>query len=185
MGSQDSATAQSLLDATERVLQSRGYPAVSSQSVADEAGVKRQLIFYYYQNIEDMILAAFSRRMARTLEKIKQAGQEKRPVHAIWDIYQDAFDAKLVFEYTALAGHNEEMRLAMAAFVKSVRKENIKVIKKAYAAKNIEDSPVPPDVAAFLINCITMSLVRESGTGINMSHRAVRNIAKMFLDTIE
>ena len=185
MGSQDSATAQSLLDATERVLQAHGYLGITSQSVAEEAGVKRQLVFYYFQNVDEMILTAFSRRMNATLAKIEQAGKSERPVHAIWDAYQNAFDARLIFEYTALANHNEAIRHVISEFVEKIRNKKVSIIKKAYRDKNIASDMIPPDVVAFLISCITMSLTREEGMGTSISHKSTRDTVRKFLDLLE
>ena len=48
MGPSDSETSNALLDATERVLRNDGYGAVSSRRVAEEAGLKQQLVYYYF-----------------------------------------------------------------------------------------------------------------------------------------
>jgi AcrR family transcriptional regulator len=181
MGPQDSATSQSILDAAERVLRSKGYCAISSQTVAEEAGVKRQLIFYYFQNVDEMILAAFRRRMSRIIEKLEQNSRLDRPLHAVWEDYQHAFDARLIFEYMALVNRHEIMRDAIKSFVEQSRSLQQEIIAKAFKKKNIDPGMIPPDAVAFLISAITMSLTREEETGITASHSSIRQIVEKFL----
>ena len=62
MGSPDSATSNALLDATEMVLREEGYAAATSRRIADAAGLKQQLVYYYFETMEDLLLACFKRR---------------------------------------------------------------------------------------------------------------------------
>ncbi len=186
MGPQDSESSQSILDAAERVLRAKGYSAITSQKVAEEAGVKRQLIFYYFQNIDEMILVAFKRSMSRLMEKLEEAKTSDRPVHEIWSNFNNAFDARLVFEYTALANHNENIRNEITKFVEKSRKLQISIISKAYLDKNIDPKDaIPPEAVAFLISAITLSLTREEGTGITLSHKAIKDLVARFLSQFE
>ena len=52
-----------LLDAAEQLLLEEGYAAVTSRRVAEKAGLKPQLVHYYFRTMEDLFLAVF-RRMA-------------------------------------------------------------------------------------------------------------------------
>ena len=51
-----------LLDAAERLLLTEGYAAVTSRRVAAEAGLKPQLVHYYFATMDDLYLAVFRRR---------------------------------------------------------------------------------------------------------------------------
>ena len=59
MGPETSETRMALLDATERVLRSEGYAAVSSRRIAQEAGLKQQLVYYYFHTMDELLLATF------------------------------------------------------------------------------------------------------------------------------
>ena len=52
-----------LLDAAEQLLLEEGYASVTSRRVAEKAGLKPQLVHYYFRTMEDLFLAVF-RRMA-------------------------------------------------------------------------------------------------------------------------
>src|SRR5688572_17461287 len=58
-----------LLDAAERVMIAEGYAAVTSRRVAAEAGLKPQLVHYYFATMDDLFLAVFRRRAEVGLER--------------------------------------------------------------------------------------------------------------------
>ena len=185
MGSQDSATSQAILDGAERVLQTRGYGAITSRSVADEAGVKHQLVYYYFQDIDALLLAAFKRRMDRGIERLHQDAQADRPVRAIWDDLNNAIDAWLDFEYMALANHHDGVRQEIVRFQTEARQIQVGIIERAYRQKGIDPAQMPADALAFLITYTSMALIREEGTGFTSGHEQIRALVERFLATLE
>src|SRR5438552_2527275 len=73
MGPQNSATRDAMLDASERVLREQGYAAFTARSVAEVAGFKHQLVYYYFETMDDLILATFRRRAERSLGRLEAA----------------------------------------------------------------------------------------------------------------
>ncbi|MBW8755687.1 MAG: helix-turn-helix transcriptional regulator, partial [Sphingomonadales bacterium] len=107
MGPQDSATSNALLDATESVLRNEGYGAATSRRIAAEAGVKQQLVYYYFRTMDELLLATFKRRTERALARLAEDVAADRPVQALWKNLSAMVDGKLVFEFVALANHHE------------------------------------------------------------------------------
>lgn len=185
MGPQDSATSNAILDAAEQVLQSEGYGAITSRSVAEVAGVRQQLIYYYFQTVDDMLLVAFRRRTARGIERLKQDVTSDRPIRALWDDFNNAFDARLTFEYIALANHHDGIREEVAKFMHDSRVLQINRIKKAYADKGFDPDIVSPEAVVFLISAISMLMVRESQTGVSITHNEVQALVERFLQQFD
>ncbi len=50
-----------------------GYAAVTSRRVAAQAGLKPQLVHYYFRTMDDLFLAAYRRRADQGLERLAQA----------------------------------------------------------------------------------------------------------------
>lgn len=185
MGDPESATGQSILDGAERVLQTRGYGAITARSVAEEAGVKHQLVYYYFHDIDDLLLAAFKRRMDRGIERLRQDAEAPRPIRAIWEDFTNAIDAWLDFEYMALANHHDGVRQEIVRFQTEARAIQIEIIKRVYKEKGIDPEPMAPDALAFLITYTSMAMVREEGTGFTVGHQAIRDMVEKFLLTLE
>ncbi|MFA7603037.1 MAG: TetR/AcrR family transcriptional regulator [Novosphingobium sp.] len=185
MGPQNSATSHAILDGAERVLQSRGYGAITSRSVAEESGVKHQLVYYYFKDIDDLLLTAFKRRMDRGIERLQRDAQSDRPVRAIFEDFYNSIDAWLDFEYMALANHHDGVRQEIVRFQTEARAIQIGIIERAYREKGIDPETIPPAALAFLITHVAMALVREEGTGFSAGHDEIRELVDRFFRSLE
>ena len=181
MGPTDSATSNALLDAAERVLRNEGYGAASSRRIAEEAGVKQQLVYYYFRTMDELLLACFRRRTERALAKLEHDAASENPVRAIWNTLSNASDGKLSFEFMALANHHEGIRAEVARFVSESRRIEAKAIARLQARTGIAPGPVPPAAAAFLLSAVSLMLGREAATGIDEGHKEMRTVLEWAL----
>ncbi len=62
IGSPDAKNRTVLLDAAEQLMIEKGYAAVTSRRVAERAGLKPQLVHYYFRTMDDLFLEMFRRR---------------------------------------------------------------------------------------------------------------------------
>lgn len=181
MGPSDSATSNALLDATERVLRGEGYGAASSRRIAEEAGVKQQLVYYYFRSMDELLLAAFRRRTERALVRLEQDAASDHPVRAIWNTLSNSSDGKLSFEFMALANHHEGVRAEVARFVSESRRIEAAAIARLHARPGVDSGPVTPAAAAFLLSAVSLMLGREAATGIEEGHKDVRTLLEWAL----
>ena len=77
IGSADSKTRAQLLDAAERLLREEGYAAVTSRRVAAKAGLKPQLVHYYFRTMDDLFVEVFRRRAEENMARVR-AGRRRR-----------------------------------------------------------------------------------------------------------
>lgn len=185
MGDPQSPTAQAILDGAERVLQSNGYGAITSRAIAEEAGIKHQLVYYYFQDIDDLLLAAFKRRMAQGIERLRENASAGKPVRAMWESFTSAISATLEFEYMALANHHDGVRQEIVRFLTEARALEAAIIERAYREKGIDRPAISPNALAFLITYCSMSLVREKGIGCTVAHGEIEALFEQFLNTLE
>lgn len=173
MGPQDSATSNALLDATESVLRNEGYGAATSRRIAAEAGVKQQLVYYYFRTMDELLLQTFKRRTERALAKLHEDVASDRPIQSLWQNMTAHTDGKLVFEFVALANHHEGIRQEVSRFVAESRRLEAEAIARQFAEKDLGDGPLTPKAAAFLMYCVSLVLRREAATGITEGHEDV------------
>lgn len=174
MGPQDSATSNALLDATERVMRNAGYAAVTSRRIAEEAGVKQQLVYYYFHTMDDLLLATFKRRTTRALAGLEEELAGDRPIEAIWQTMSTRVDAKLSFEFVALANHHEGIREEVARYMVESRRMQAAAVARQFAAQGVECGPLTPSAAVFLMYCVSLILGREASTGVTEGHEDVK-----------
>lgn len=184
MGPADSASSSALLDAVERVLREEGYGAISSRRVAEAAGLKQQLVYYYFRTMDDLLLACFQRRTARALAQLEADAASDRPVRAIWQTLSQASDGKLGFEFMALANHNPGLRGEIVRFMAESRR-----IATAAIARRLREGadlgPVTPAAAAFLLANCALMLTREAATGIEEGHADMRLLVEEVLKRLD
>src|SRR5258705_13804887 len=86
IGAPDAKNRVVLLDAAEQLLLEEGYAAVTSRRVADAAGLKPQLVHYYFRTMEDLFLAVFQRRAEEGHGELTTALASPPPLGALWGI---------------------------------------------------------------------------------------------------
>ncbi len=185
MGPTDSATSHALLDAAERVLRGEGYGAASSRRIAEEAGVKQQLVYYYFRSMDELLLACFQRRTRRALAKLELDAASEHPVRAIWNTLSNSSDGKLSFEFMALANHHDGIRAEVARFITESRRIEATAIARLQAKARHDAGhdagPLTPAASAFLLSSLSLMLGREAATGIDEGHQDVRALIEWAL----
>lgn len=185
MGPQNAATRMVLMDATEAVMRDEGYAAVTSRRVAERAGVNPQTVYYYFQTMDDLLLAAYQRRTQRVLEKLEQAMASDRPLHAFWRTSSDPLDAALTMEYLALANHNELVRLETIEFGERLRRLEVDKLT-AHVARTAPNDEVESPLAVILaMTYIGHLLGFEATLGIRGGHKEVRGLVESWLRQLE
>src|SRR6476659_8651446 len=109
IGAPDAKNRSVLLDAAERLMLEEGYGAVTSRRVAEKAGLKPQLVHYYFRTMGDLYLAVFRRRAEQGLEAQAHGWQWPRPLWALWRYSSDPRISAFTVKFMALASHREEL----------------------------------------------------------------------------
>lgn len=181
MGKKDSATFNAILDAAERVLRDDGYGAATSRRIAEEAGLKQQLAYYYFQTMDELLLATFRRRTERAIAKLEEEIAADRPIHSIWEYLMAGVNARLSFEFVALANHHEGIREEVVRFVGAARRIEAAAIARHFEERKIDNGPVTPAAAAFVMYAVSLMLRCEEANGVTEGHDDVRALVDWLL----
>jgi TetR/AcrR family transcriptional regulator len=171
LGAETSKTRAALLDAAERLMLSEGYAAVTSRRVAAQAGLKPQLVHYYFRTMDDLYLAVYRRRAEQGLERQAQALASAQPLWALWDLNRDPRGTTLTMEFTALANHRKAIRSEIAASARRYREAQREGIRIAFARDGVDLEAYPPMVCAVLMTSISRILIiEEESLGMSSGH---------------
>lgn len=184
MGPPDSEPFNLLLDATERVMRNEGYAAASSRRIAEEAGVKQQLVYYYFKTMDELLLATFKRRTSLAFERIEQEIAAEQPIQTIWASWNSVIDAKLVFEFMALANHHEGVRKEVNRFTRLARRKHTAAIARQLEKSGTDVGPLSAEALAFLLYSTALILGREAAMGVTDAHSEVRKLFDWGLEQI-
>src|SRR5882757_3323574 len=128
IGAPDAKNRGVLLDAAEQLLLEDGYAAVTSRRVADRAGLKPQLVHYYFRTMEDLFLEVFRRRANEGAERQARALASDHPVRALWEFNVDPRGTALTMEFIALANHRKVIRAEIARYAEQFRMQQIEAL---------------------------------------------------------
>jgi TetR/AcrR family transcriptional regulator len=148
-----------------------GYAAVTSRRVAAAAGLKPQLVHYYFRTMDDLFLALFRRRAEQGLERQARAFESDQPLWAVWDLSRDPRGTALTMEFTALANHRKEIRAEIAASAERYRSELRRGMEAVFERYGVDAAQLPPLVCSVLLTCISRVLIIEDETlGMSTGH---------------
>jgi AcrR family transcriptional regulator len=167
------------IDAAETILRSEGYIGISSQNVADKAGLTKQLLYYYFRTMDDLILALVRRVNERRLVRFEDALASSEPLKMLWSLNNDPASATLATELTAIAGHRDAIRTEIihsaqrfrALQVRAVSELLIKRGKASHSAAGI----------VMIATAIARTINSEASLGLTEGHAEALAIVEQML----
>lgn len=76
----DQSTEKSILEAAKRVFHEKGLAGARMQQIADEAGINKALLHYYYRNKQQLFKAVFSEAFATLVPQINEMFDAEEPL---------------------------------------------------------------------------------------------------------
>jgi AcrR family transcriptional regulator len=184
-GGAESVTAQSLLDATERVMLQDGYAAVTSRRVATEAGVTGGLVHYYFPTLDDLFLATYRRRTEQNQRRLSQdLASTAQPLWTIWEYSLDATAVALTQEFMALANHRKAIRAEIQATAERLRQMQLAVVEPLLTRYGIDPSIVTAAGLLVFMSAVPRVLVLEQTLGLSTGHAdAVATVERLLTES--
>jgi len=183
IGTESSATRYQLMDAVEAVMRTDGYGALTARSVAQAAGLKHQLVYYYFRTLEDLLIATYERHIARYQKRIEAALSDDRPLHAFWQAHANPVDSVLNMEFLSLANHNSAIRERTVAFGENVRRLGLGRLGALLPSPPSEQ--ITPFGLTMALSSIGSVLGLETAIGIDGGHPETRAMIEWCIDQLE
>jgi AcrR family transcriptional regulator len=184
LGTESSATRAALIEATDELIREEGYGSVTSRRLAEKAGLKHQLIYYYFNTLGDLLLEVFQRASERNIAHLERALLAEHPLRALWRHNSDPRSIRFMTEFTAMGNHHEAIRTALAAHGEKVRATEEKAIARYLEERRI-DVGLPPKVLTVLISSVSRALLIERNVGMTFGHVEMEEAVDAWLTTLE
>jgi AcrR family transcriptional regulator len=185
IGTTDSKTRSQLLDAAERLLIDEGYAAVTSRRVGAAAGLKPQLVHYYFRTMDDLFVEVFRRRAEENLAHFETALAEGGSLRSIWELTTDARGAAFTTEFAALANHRKSIRAEIARYAERYRAAQVDALSKALADAGVPEDRLSPIVGVLLMTGLAQILTLEERLGMTAGHDEIRAFVDEALRSLE
>ncbi|WKG12899.1 helix-turn-helix domain-containing protein [Nocardia sp. PE-7] len=182
---ENSTSRSALLDAAERIMLEEGYAAVSSRRLGTGAGVNPALVYYYFDNMDNLFVELFRRGADRSYERQLRALESAQPLWALWDSIHDQSHTALTMEFVALANHRKAIQAEIAESSRRFRSLQLDAVAKILADYGASAARYTPGALVLLMSSISRFLRMEEAFGLEAGHADVVDLIESFLREVE
>jgi AcrR family transcriptional regulator len=170
VGATSSASRAALVRAAEQLLLDEGYAAVTSRRVAAKAGLKPQLVHYYFPSMDDLFIEVFRANAEANLVGFEAAVAADPSLTNLWRLNSDSRMARFSIEFVTLAHHRKAIRGEIARYAERFRTSQLNALGDALVAAGITPTDIPAEVALVLLTGISQVLSLEEMLGVTSGH---------------
>lgn len=171
-----------LIEAAYDLLGEEGHHAFSARRVAQKAGLKPQLVHYYFRSMEELVVAVFQRSSAKYFRLHDEALSSRNPLRALWALNSNLPEGKRMTEYVALGKVYPALRDEMREAGESFRHLQIAAMERIYAERGFDNMIIGPRGLVLLMSAVARNFVIEGEVGVELAHEEVRGLIARFLD---
>lgn len=185
-GKESSASRVALMDAVEAVMLQEGYAALSARSIAKRVDLNYQLIFYYFETLDGLLLATYQRRTKRMLEMLKHALDQERPLHALWQTASNPDGAALSLEYMAMSNHKPAIRAETVQFSEETFRLVSTVMQDRFGPRTTDEQSLDVGAVSMIVAMLGTNLGLQTAQGISgPSVDGARKLIERWIETLE
>jgi TetR/AcrR family transcriptional regulator len=176
LGLENSQTRARFIDAAEAVLRDEGLPALTARQVAAKAGLKTQLLYYYFRTMDDLILALVRRVNENRMARFAEALASPEPLRALWQLNSDPSGAAVASELSAIATHRETIRAEIVSSAEQFRALQIEAVSGLLAHRAGSQKAAAGIV--MIAVALARMIVSESALGLTDGHTEALTIVE-------
>lgn len=185
IGAPDAKNRMALVDAAEQLMLDEGYAAVTSRRVADKAGLKPQLVHYYFRSMDDLFLEVFRRYADLGMAAHERALSSPQPLWALWRHGLNPAASRLTMEMAALANHRKVLRTEISQYAERFREQQRAAFVTALERHQVLPDEVPAVVWSVLMTGLSTVLVMGEALGVTAGHRETLELVERYLTLME
>ena len=185
LGADDSANHKTLLNAAQQLMIEEGYAAVTTRRVAARAGLKPQLVHYYFASMDDLLLALVRRATTRSGDAFARALASPKPLRALWEVSSDPDVTALTAEMMALANHRKAVKKELAEGAKRLRHMQVEALSEMLDRLGVTNDVIRPDALMVVIAAVSRVMVMEDSLGVSTGHKNTLAMVEHFLAKLE
>jgi AcrR family transcriptional regulator len=179
LGVESSENRAQLISLASRLIRDEGCAAVTARRLAEELGLKRQIVHYYFGTIEDLLIAVIRRNIDKLHERIKQDLDSDEPLRVIYRIGNSV--TSTVFEFSAMAMRNKAIKAEMQRYLDAFRQIQAQAIERHLERRGITPR-TSASATALIINSIAHTLAIEAALGATAGHAETQALLEEWLD---
>jgi AcrR family transcriptional regulator len=185
LGMENARSRTLLIQAADNILIEEGAHAISARRVAERAGLKPQLVHYYFQSMDDLLIAVFRGAQEDYLRRHKKALAIRQPLNALWKLSSEPKGTRRMMEFIVIAGRRDAVRKVIMESAAQFRKLQIAAFSRVLKERGIDRKAFPPAGVALLMATLSRGIVMEETLGMSLGHAELRSMVKRMLKMLE
>ncbi|MBW8783988.1 MAG: TetR/AcrR family transcriptional regulator [Novosphingobium sp.] len=174
-----------LIEAAEALLEEEGQYAISARRIAERAGIKPQLVHYYFRTMDDLLVAVFNSAADQYLELHEAALDSAQPLHAIWQLNSHMPRTRRNMAFIALGTQHPGLRAEMQRSGEMFRAMQIEAVERVLRERGQAPDPILAPSLAMLMAAIARTTAMETQIGITLAHDEISRMVEAVLDRLE
>jgi AcrR family transcriptional regulator len=184
-GSRNTNKRQGILEATERLMVTEGYGAITFRSVATAAAVVPGLVQYYFPSLDELFIAVLRAATDRLIVELTEATNSEQPLRTVWAYASNPAGTALLMQFMALANHLPDLGSVIGEGGERVRQALLEALSKKWPAYGLDDTDLTPGAILFLLSAIPRMIHLEESLGTITGHTDTLTLVENFLDRVE
>lgn len=180
-GSRQSDTRAKILDAARDLLLEEGYGTITTRRLGERAGVRYQLVHYYFESLDELFVELFREGAEENLARLDELAAEEVSLRTFWRVNTDASGGKLMTEFIALANHRPGLRREIVRYARDFRKRQAELAERALVHDGLPTDVVPPVVIALLALALAETVALDRSIGFEDGHAEAQEWINGFL----
>lgn len=185
LGSEGSQVRVRFIEAAKAILSEEGEHGLSARQVAAKAGLKAQLLYYYFRTMDELVLAVIELVNEHRRAGFEEALASRRPLRALWMQMSDPSTAALGAALTSAAMHRDAVRPEIIAAAREFRRLQTATVARLLPPSALEEMPCSPAGIVMMAASLARMVVNEQGLGLSEGHAEALATVEAFLAKVE
>lgn len=179
-----------LLDAAERLLVQQGYAAITTRSLAEEAGVNHGLVHYYFGSMEELFFQVLERFTERLIARQRAMYARPAPYLEKWREAMRYLDddrpyQKIFWELQAMAWNRPEYQERLLWMHSAWREAMRSAVGQAVKRYHLDTGPFSVDDWITLIVTMNTGIIHQRLAGFQDGHTELLSGIDRWLSFLE
>lgn len=161
-----------IIRAALALIENEGFSAVTAPRLATEIGLRRTVIYYYFQDIDQVLIEAVMLAYQESKDEAISSIRTRNAKEVLWDFFSNA--AAPLSELIALAIRNERFKAIYTGIIADFRSHIVTAIQHQNAARHAEPE-LDPESLTLLIQIVSSAIATERRLGLSAGHSGLKD----------
>jgi AcrR family transcriptional regulator len=184
LGSKTAKNREKLIKAAEELMRNEGYAAVTARKVATQAGLKVQLVYYYFETMDDLIIEVIRQHSSARMKAFIKALASPNPLRALWEMNRNKTSALFTTEVLAMGNHKESIRNELAGICDDFRILQAEAVGQLLEERGINTHRYPPTAIVATISALSRAMAQDGSLGASSGYAEAATIIDCLIDEL-